>query len=548
MAWSDHHRRTGKRPGPAARPASGVRHRLAPNPPGQVRSGPSPEPRAPALHDDPGLLGLVIKANLGAGRVDEAVHLAEAAVTMAPAAARLYGTLGTVYLSAGRYEAAAGAFQRAFQLAPAEAEAQATLGAVLRDTGRPREAVACLRRALAMRPSWAEAHSDLGDALEAQGDILDAIGAYQHAVALKPDLLPAHVRLGETLARAGRLTEALAAFERAKALKPDFARTYTRLADVLLALGQPGAAAGQYARALDLDPDDGFARWHQARLALLQGDLARGWPGYAARPIAKPASLDAPRWQGEDLAGRVLRVQGEGDPRETIQWLRFVPALAWTGVRVTLDVEPDIAALLPPWPGVTVAGAGAASPACDAWAYPSDLPRWLCPDLKSVTPGGAYLRGRPVAPRAGGPLRVVFARAADDAAAEDDALPLAAIARLARLPGISATAIGSMADRAVLEDAGIAPAGAGIAEQARLAAGADVVIAVDNTAAHLAGAFGRTLWLALPRVPDWRWFLDREDSPWYPTARLIRQSRPGEWSDVADRLESLLAEAAYPDE
>lgn len=500
----------------------------------------------------------------GARRQDEAEAPAiggrsvARAVPSRPAESSVASSKVEAGLWSERTDVAAGALHHGIQLAPGGADSQAVLGSMLDDPGRSGEAVAYLRRALAIRPSWAEAHNDLGEALEAEGEVQDAIGAFQHAVALKPDLLPAHVHLGETLTRAGRLPEALAAFERAKALSPDFARTYTRLADVLLAMGQTEAAKRQYERALALDPDDLHARWQRGRLHLLEGGFERGWADWDARPrlVEPDPSMDAtPRWAGGDVEGRALLVRGDKDRRETIQGVRFAPLLTALGARIALQVELGLRPLLPAWPGVTLAADDASGP-FDAWAYTSDLARHLCPSLDRVPANVPYLAVGPARARAAdAPLSVVLARGATGAQGPDRSasLPFDAVLRLARLPGLSCRSLEpdlGPRERDALRGAGVPdawPRDDDLAALAAVVADADIVIAADNAIAHLAGALGRTLWLALPKVPDWRWLLGREDSPWYPTARLVRQTAVGDWSGVINRLESLLAEAAFPD-
>ncbi|MEX2650590.1 MAG: tetratricopeptide repeat protein [Alphaproteobacteria bacterium] len=509
---------------------------------------PASPARAPSPANDPSIAGLLVRSSLASGRIDEAVALAERTVAAAPPAPDLVGALGAAYLAAGRFEAAAGAFHRAFRLAPDEADAQAALGAMLRDVGRPAEAIGLLKRALAMRPSWAEAHSDLGDALEAQGDMANAIGAYQHAVALKPELFPAHVRLGEAFARAGRLTEAVAAFQRAKAIRPDVAEAYVRLADALMAMGQLDAALGQFERALELDPDHPRARRQRGHIRLLTGDFARGWPDFAA-PRDRAPPTDAPLLGDGPVAGKTVLLLGDDDLRDTLQFVRFVPRLADAGARVVVRAGPALRALLAGVRGATVVAERDPLPAVDAWARFGDLPGITWAEARPTDVPYLDIGPMPKSPRrAGGPLRVAIARIAHEAAGS---LPLEAVVRLARLPGMAFTCLDAgMApgERDVLVGARVACEEiADLAVGARRLAGFDVIIAADNVLAHLAGALAYPVWLALPRTPDWRWLLGREDSPWYPTMRLVRQANAGDWSDVTARLEDLLAEAAFPD-
>lgn len=506
--------------------------------------------RAPSPSDDPSIAGLLVRSSLASGRIDEAVALAERAVAAAPPTPDLVGVLGAAYLAAGRFEAAAGAFHQAFRLAPGEADAQAVLGAMLRDVGRPAEAVGLLRRALAMRPSWAEAHSDLGDALEAQGDTPNAIGAYQHAVALKPELFPAHIRLGEALAHGGRLTEAVAAFQRAKAIRPDIAVAYVRLADALMAMGQLDAALGQFERALELDPHHLRARRQRGHIRLLFGDFARGWPDFRARHDRAPPA-DAPHLDNGPVAGKTVLLLGDDDLRDTLQFVRFVPRLADAGARVVVRAGPTLQALLRGVRGATVIAERDPLPAVDAWARFGDLPGLLCTGPRSIPADVPYLDLGPMPRtpgRAGGPLRVAIARIAHEPVGS---LPVEAVVKLARLPGMAFTCLDSglaSGERDALVDARVAfEDSAELAETARRLARFDVIIAADNVIAHLAGALACPVWLVLPRTPDWRWLLDREDSPWYPTMRLVRQANAGDWSDVTARLEDLLAEAAFPD-
>ncbi len=351
--------------------------------------------------------------------------------------------------------------------------------------------------------------------------------AEQHlrrAVALDPALPEAHASLGFVLTSLGRLHEAAAACDAAIRLRPDFARAY----------------------------------WNRSFARLLAGDFAAGWEDYEWRRrdphfAAAQPRLPGREWQGEPLAGRrllVLASQGLGD---TIQFARFLPELANRAETVTLACAAPLVRLLAQLP-VSVIDRDPPLPVHDLWVDQMSLPRLLGIRPDSIPAASSYLvaaGAAPVRDRSRRPL-VGLVWAGNPAHSNDArrSIPLAALAPLITLPGIAfaslqvGPAAAQIEARFGIPDA--SPYLRDFAATARLISRLDLVISVDTATAHLAGALGKPVWLMLPYAPDWRWMAGRCDSPWYASARLFRQSRPGDWDGVVARIAEALVRLRPP--
>ncbi len=379
------------------------------------------------------------------------------------------------------------------------------------------EAVARYRRALALRPDYPEAHNDLGSALAQQGRLDEAVAHYGRALALRPDYPEAHSNLGSALADQGRLDEAVAHFRRALALKPDYPEAHSNLAMVLLA----------------------------------QGDMDAGWAEYEWRwkmPHAVKAarSFAQPRWRGEAAEGRTLLIHAEQGLGDTVQFCRYAPLAANRGLRVILEVQEPLVRLLRGLPGVDrVVGQGEALPPFDLHCPMLSLPLALATATESIPSAASYLHADPaqvaawrtrLAAMGSGRLRIGLAWAGNPDLPADHRRSLAPD-RLAPLFDLSGLHVFSLQ-----KDGPAAPEAfpltdlmgevGDFADTAALVANLDLVISVDTAVAHMAAALGKPVWLLNRFDSCWRWQAGRRDSPWYPTLRLYRQPRPGDWAPV----------------
>ncbi len=545
--------------------------------------------RAPGHPDALHLLGLLA---FHQGRNDAALELIGQALRFSPQHAPAHSNLGNALLAAGRTDEAIASFQRALALQPALAEAHSNLGNALRALGQLDEAVECYRQALALRPDFAEAHNNLGFALwelgrsdpalasiaaalrlrpdfpealnnqglvlEAQGQPEAALASLDRALALRPDYVEALNNRGNALKALGRLDEAVGSYRQALALRPGYAEAHNNLGQALEASGRADLALPSFERALALRPDLAQARWNKSIALLLTGDFAAGWPLYEARwaalgPRAGRREFPVPLWLGDaPLAGRTLLLHHEQGLGDTLQMLRYVPLLAAQGVRVVLELPPPLARIAATVPGAAlVITEGDALPPFDLHCPMLSLPLACGTTLGTVPREVPYLfvpHEAPAAwqdrlgPRTRPRVGLAWSGARGHRNDRQRSLPLAGLLPLLQSDAdfVSLQTEYREADRALLGGLpnlrDCAPELGDFADTAGLIAQLDLVITVDTSVAHLAGALGRPVWLLLPYAPDYRWLLGREDSPWYPTMRLFRQPATGDWATVLDRV------------
>jgi len=539
-----------------------------------------------------------------AGRLDEAAALYQKALNFRPDLPELHNNLGGIHDQAGRLDEAAACFRRALAAKPDFVPAQYNLGKVLQAQGLLDEAVVAYRRALAIqsdhaeaaiglgavaaargrpeeaagwyrgviqhRPDHAVAHFSLALTLEADGRSEEAIAAYRQAVRIAPDYVEALTNLGVALHAEGRFAEAVACYERALAVRPDLAEVHNDLGIALQCLGRPAAALASYRRALALRPDYAGAQMNLATCQLLTGDLKPGFAGFRARwavpdsPIRMP-ELSRPLWEGESLEGRSILVHCEQGLGDSLHFIRYAPLLAEQAGRVLVLTPPALARLFGRIPGIEIV---TALPDPAAYEYHTPLlclPRLLGTELATVPAAIPYLSAEPLAAKAwseklaalGGARRIglVWAgapRAQDRQAFALDRRRSLTLARLAPLGGLGEIRFVSLQKGPPAEQAKTPPAGLDLydpteqlhdfADTAALVANLDLVISVDTSVAHLAGALGRPVWLLSRFDGCWRWLLDRTDSPWYPTMRLFRQPAPGDWDSVVMAVRAALRE------
>jgi Flp pilus assembly protein TadD len=462
----------------------------------------------------------------------------------------------------GQLAAAVSAYRRATALHPAYAEAWQNLGSALSDMGRPAEAIPCLQKALGLRPQYPIAQVNLGNAFWATGRAEDAIHAYRRAIALKPDFAEAHNFLAIVLGEQGALDAAFAACRRALALQPGSAEAHNTLGNLLRTAGRTVEAVPCYRRAIALAPGypDGHFNLGMALLAL--GEMAAGWPEYEWRwqtpqMMAAVRRLPRPQWQGEAADGRTLLIHAEQGSGDALQFCRYAGLAAARGFRVILEAPKPLVRLFRSLRGVAaVVVQGETLPDFDLHVPMMSLPLLLGTRLDTIPCEVPYLFADPglvaawaarLPPRAGDELRVGLAWAGNPSlaspgrAAMDRRRSLAPerLAPLFDVPGLRFVSLQKdgprLPDRLlVIEEMGHVE---DFADTAALLATLDLVISVDTSIVHLAGALGHPVWLLDRFDPDWRWLTDRRDSPWYPTLRLYRQPRAGDW-------ESVLAEVA----
>lgn len=420
------------------------------------------------------------------------------------------------------------------------------------------------REALAVDPDQPLALHYLGVALYQRGHVDDAMPLLDRAVALVPGEPEFHNNRG--LALAARLQDdlAVAAYQRALALKPGHAGAWSNLGLALQALGNIPGAVDAFRRALALAPDHPQTHWNLGLALLVAGDLANGWKEYEWRLRAPELrsfvrQWPAPRWQGEDIAGKTILLHAEQGLGDTLQNIRFAGAVAARGARVIAAVQAPLLRLAATVPGVSaVVGPEDTAPAFDVHVPLMSLPFELGAMLEDLSVAVPYLRSDPArrqeaaataAQHANHVLRVgiAWSGAAGTHYNLRRACPIDLLAPLFQLPGICWF---SLQKDGADSGAGVAPRAPALVEldmrndfdgTAALIDVLDVIVTVDTSMAHLAGALGKPVLLLLPSAPDWRWGTAGDSTPWYPSVRLFRQRSAGDWSEPLARIETALA-------
>ena len=501
---------------------------------------------------------LLGRAQIGLGRLKDAADSFEAAAIARPDFAEAMEEGAQVLHQLERHEEAAALLQRLLRLRPTPFN-RILLANELSKCGRHGEAADLLRRACEEEPRNAEARVLRPHALMKLGQFEEALAEIDKALALVVPTASLLVNRSVPLERLGRFVEALDCLERALALDPHHRMALINRATVLLGQVKVREAIASSEAGLRVYPDDGDLHWTLSIGLHLTGDLKRGWAEgeWRSRSLAftgRLLNLGQPRWEGESLTGRTIFLHAEQGFGDNIQFLRFIPEVARQAMSVLLLVspglEPLLAGSLPA--NCRILPQNSMLPAIDFQCPLMSVPAVLGTTLETLPAKVPYLRAQPAAVDAwrrrlgAAGLNVGIAWSGNPKHGND------------RNRSMSLASFRSMdtegcrfftvqpdtreADREALASWGAATdAGREVgdfADTAALMEALDLVITVDTSVAHLAGALGRPVWILIPHGPDWRWMLDRTDSPWYPTARLYRQPSPGDWASVLERVKS----------
>jgi len=445
----------------------------------------------------------------------------------------------------------------------------ATVGLTLSDavryyqSGDLQEAEVICRRIL-------DRHPHQGDALDLRGVISHRKGDSDAALnymckAISANSLDATYRSDKGVVHQdrGELAHAEACFRDALRLDPDYAEAHNNLGTILQAHGQPQEALAHYQQALRLRPDYAEANLNQAQALLLIGDFLPGWQGYEWRwkhLRLSPHPFSQPRWDGAPLAGGTILLYAEQGLGDTLQFIRYTALVKKRVGTVIVQCQPALIRLLATCPGIDeVIPEEAFPPRFDVHAPLLSLPGIFRTTLDSIPadvpylqpPQGNSLSANTALDAPSGVLRVgiVWAGRPTHENDPDRSCPVSCFTLLGRLRNVALFSLQKGPRAEELGAPGIEMSVVDLkdflgdfADTAAVVARLDLVISVDTAVAHLAGALGKPVWLLLPFAPDWRWLLEREDSPWYPTMRLFRQARPGDWPGVFERVCAALKE------
>ena len=412
----------------------------------------------------------------------------------------------------------------------------------LHGQGRLAEAIAHYEAAAELRPGDHGLRFNLGNLLLELNRPGEALAAYDRAVALAPGYVAAHNNRAGALLDLGRTEEALAAYDRVLALEPRLAPVITNRGRVLYDLGRMDEALADHDRALALAPGDPTALWNKSLALLAEGRLAEGFALFEQRKAHGLGARDlGPEWRGGPVAGKTLFLHAEQGLGDTLQFARYAPLLAAEGAKVILAAPETLHPVLRTLGGdMELIAEDAAPPAFDSHAPLMSLPVAFGTTLEKIPAETPYLHAAPEAvarwtqrfgPATGPRIGLAWSGRPSHANDRRRSIPLERLAPLIG-PGVDWVSLQKDVrpeDAAIRDVSGLI---SDFGDTAALIDLMDLVITVDTSVAHLAGALGKPVWILLPFNADWRWLRDREDSPWYPSARLFRQPAHGDWDSV----------------
>lgn len=498
------------------------------------------------------------------GRLDDAIASFRCAVQAQPRSAEIHNNLGWTLHQAGRFEQAVASYQAALKLQPRDAQVLSNLGATLHQLARHEDAVTVMQQSLAVDPRSWQTLTNLAVALSALGRDDEALAALARAQALAPGEPDIALHRGNVLLQLDRHDEALAAYEQARAVRGDDAHLLMNIANAWRAAQEHAKAWSWYERAQALAPGDADVRFNHALSLLAGGDFGQGWRAHEARWHARQlhqveGRFDAPKWLGEeDVAGKTLLLHAEQGLGDTLMMCRYAPLAAARGARVLLRVQKPLVALLREGlRGVdAILGPDDPLPAFDLHCPLMSLPLAFGTTLRDVPAEVPYLHPAPeriarwrdaLAPDR---PNIGLAWAGNPRFAADRKRSLALAQLLPFLPESARywclLKDVPERDQALLQESGRIGRFAQdlFPDTAAQMVSLDLVVTTDTSIAHLAGALGRPTLLLLGSSPDFRWMARRDDSPWYPTLRLLRQARPGDWEPVLARAREVIAQAS----
>lgn len=506
-------------------------------------------------YSDPHINRGVVLKNLK--RLDEALASYNHAIEVRPDDAQVYYNRGIVLQDSKRLDEALASYDRAIALRPDYADAYFNRGNALQDLKRPDEALVSYDRAIALKPGYMNAYNNRGNALRDLKRFYEALANYDHAIGLKPDYTDAYVNRGNALRNLDRLEEALASYDRAIALKPDYAEAYFNRGLALQDLNRLDEALESCERAIFLKPDFAAANCNKSLLKILAGDYEEGWRLYEWRwrdfQLAFVRDFTRPLWLGESsVVGKTLLICAEQGLGDSIQFCRYVSMVEALGAKTVLEVPSPLVSLFSTLKcDCTIVELGRPLPHFDLYCPIMSLPLALKTTVASIPAPVPYLHAnqdRQMAwrRRLGRKSRARVGLAWSGSAAHKNdrkrSIPLRTLEPLLRLP----IEFHVLQNDIRADDAAVLPRFNQIrlhqdelhdfSDTAALVQEMDVVISADTSVAHLAGALGQSVWILLPFAPDYRWMLERTDSPWYPTATLFRQPAIGDWASVISEV------------
>jgi tetratricopeptide (TPR) repeat protein len=505
-------------------------------------------------------LGTVHQAQ---AQLAEAIASYRQALCFDPTHVRALINMGNALKNQGQRAEAAQSYRQAIRIDPNQADAHYNLGLTLAEQGAVAEAMQCFQQTLAINPNHAKAPNDLGNAFQKQGRFVEAAQCYRQALRSDPNHADLHYNLGLALVEQGELVDGILCYRQALQINPNHASAVNNLGNALRHQGQLAQAEACFRRALEIDDGLRTALWNRSFMRLLNGDFEGGWQDYEqrwAQAGVLPRTFSQPRWDGSSLEGKTILVYAEQGLGDTLQFIRYASLVKQRGGTVLFECQPSLHRLLRGVAGIDqLVAQGATLPPFDVQSALLSLPGVFGTTPATIPAGIPYLAadsklvelwGRELGRERAFHVGICWQGNADHPADRYRSFPATHFESVARIEGVRLVSLqkGSGTNQLqeligridnpshILDVSGRLDTEAAFVDTAALMMNLDLVVTGDTAVAHLAGALGVPVWVLLPIAPDWRWLLERADNPWYPTMRLFRQTRFGDWAEVFERV------------
>lgn len=490
---------------------------------------------------------------LAKNQLEDAIASYQKAVTLNPKYPEAYYNLGNACKAKGDLATAKIHYEKTISLKPNFPEVHNNLGLVLQEEGYLAAAITCYQEAIKLNPEYAEAHNNLGNAFEEEKNLEKAIACYEKSLALNSNYIDAYNNLGNVLLTQGKAEEAIACYQKALDLNPNYVQAHYNYANALKYLDRLDDAIAKLQYTLTLDPNFAEAHKNLGISLLIKGDFASGFSEYEWRWYTKEYRKIAsfqPVWHGGDLQGKkilLLCEQGYGD---NIHFIRYAPLIAQQGAHITLACYEELYRLFSSVSGIEKIVTSGTTVEYDYCAptmslpylmgtttetIPTNIPYLFPPKTTAIileSPPETYLK-----------IGIVWAGNPGNTNDRNRSCSLLNFLPILDIPGIAFYSLQKGAKAQDLTALNLTQKIQNIGEKindfadtAAVINQLDLVICVDTSVAHLAGAMGKPVWVLLSKVADWRWMLEGENNPWYPTLRLFRQTKLGDWHPVFQKV------------
>jgi len=464
------------------------------------------------------------------------------------------------YLQEGKLRQAANICLEILEIQPDNSKVTHFLGIICYRLNNYDLAIECFKKTVQLNPNFTEAYNNLGTSLQEKGQFDEAISFHQKAIQLNPNFTEAYNNLGTSLQEKGQFDEAISFYQKATQLDPNFSDAYTNMGKAFQEQGQIDKALLCYQKAVQLSPSNADAHWNMAYASLLLGNFKQGWKEYewrfrTTKKISLCRNFQQPLWDGANIRGLTILLYNEQGFGDNIQFIRYAPLVAQRGAKVIVESQKELMSLIINVEGIQqVVVQGGELPEFDIHCPLLSLPLVFDTTLENIPSKVPYIR-----------VDSVLVKKWQDKIANNipkfkiglvwagnpkfrfKSCSLGFFSPLAKLDNV---VFYSLQKGEAAEQARNPPQGFKLvdyteeindfSDTAAFIEELDLIISVDTAVAHLAGALGKPVWTLIPFAPDWRWLLNREDSPWYPTMRLFRQTCQGDWESVKILIENEL--------